>query len=122
MRKNKDYIHVQHPQRIPVPGNKLIEEFIGRANTDTSDVSVAHMIAPPQWTEEPQTPEFDEITIMLRGRMHIEIAGETVVLGAGEVFLSKKGKTIRYSNPFDEENEYWAICNPAFSVELAGRN
>lgn len=122
MRKNKDYLHVRHPRIIPVPGNKLIEEFIGRANSDTREFSVAHMIAPPQWSEESQTPDFDEITIMLKGRMHIEIAGESVVLGAGEVFMSKKGEMIRYSNPFDEENEYWAICIPAFSVELAGRN
>ena len=104
-----------------MPGNKLIEEFIGLANNGNQQVSVAHMVAPPHWTEEPQKPEFDEITIMLRGQMHIEIAGESVVLGAGQVFMSKKGEEIRYSNPFNEENEYWAICISAFSVERAGR-
>jgi ethanolamine utilization protein EutQ (cupin superfamily) len=119
---NSDSIkHIKTPTKIPVPGGKLIEEFIGRVNSGEADVSVAHMIAPPQWGEEPQTPAFDEITIMLRGRMQIETPNETIVLSAGEVFMSRKGVKVCYSNPFDEENEYWAVCFPAFSVELAGR-
>jgi mannose-6-phosphate isomerase-like protein (cupin superfamily) len=112
---------IKNPTTIPVPGGKLIEEFIGRINSGDSNVSVAHMIAPANWSEEPQTPEFDEITIMMRGRMQVETPGKTIVLSAGEVFFVQKGIKICYSNPFDEENEYWAICIPAFSVELAGR-
>lgn len=119
---NKESIkHVVHPTQIPVPGGKLIEEFIGRVNTGDQDVSVAHMIAPPHWGEEPQTPEFDEITIMLRGKMQIQTSDGTKIVSAGEVFMARKGITVCYGNPFDEENEYWAICFPAFSVELAGR-
>ena len=113
--------HIKKPTKIPVPGGKLIEEFIGRVNSGDRNVSVAHMIAPANWGEEPQTPDFDEITIMLRGKMQIETPDETIVLSAGEVFFVQKGVKICYSNPFDEENEYWAICFPAFSVELAGR-
>lgn len=113
--------HIKNPTKIPVPGGKLIEEFIGRVNSGDSTVSVAHMIAPPNWGEEPQTPEFDEITIMLRGKMQIETSDETIVLSSGEVFFVQKGVKVCYSNPFDEENEYWAICFPAFSIELAGR-
>lgn len=113
--------HIKNPTKIPVPGGKLIEEFIGRVNSGDSKVSVAHMIAPAHWGEEPQTPDFDEITIMLRGKMQIETANETIVLSAGEVFFVQKGVKVCYSNPFDDENEYWAICFPAFSVELAGR-
>lgn len=121
-RSNTESIkHVKNPTKIPVPGGKLIEEFIGRINSGDSAVSVAHMIAPPNWGEEPQTPEFDEITIMLRGKMQVETPDETIVLSAGEVFMVQKGVKVCYSNPFDEENEYWAICFPAFSVELAGR-
>ena len=113
--------HVKNPTKIPVPGGKLIEEFIGRVNSGDSNVSVAHMVAPANWGEEPQTPEFDEITILVKGKMQIETPVETIVLSVGEVFMVEKGVTVRYSNPFDEENEYWAICFPAFSVELAGR-
>ena len=121
-RSNTESIkHVKNPTKIPVPGGKLIEEFIGRINSGDTSVSVAHMIAPPNWGEEPQTPEFDEITIMLRGKMQVETPDETIVLSAGEVFKVQKGVKVCYSNPFDEENEYWAICFPAFSVELAGR-
>lgn len=121
-RSNTESIkHVKNPTKIPVPGGKLIEEFIGRINSGDSTVSIAHMIAPPNWGEEPQTPEFDEITIMLRGKMQVETPDETIVLSAGEVFKVQKGVKVCYSNPFDEENEYWAICFPAFSVELAGR-
>lgn len=112
---------IKNPTTIPVPGGKLIEEFIGRINSGDNNVSVAHMIAPANWSEEPQTPEFDEITIMIRGRMQVQTPGKTIVLSAGEVFFVQKGIKICYSNPFDEENEYWAICFPAFSVELAGR-
>lgn len=113
--------HIKNPTKIPVPGGKLIEEFIGRVTSGDRNVSVAHMIAPANWGEEPQTPEFDEITIMLKGKMQIETPDTTVILSAGEVFLVQKGVKVCYSNPFDEENEYWAICFPAFSVELAGR-
>lgn len=91
------------------------------ATNGESTVSVAHMIAPAHWSEPFQIPLFDEITIMLRGEMLIEMESESIVLGAGEVFLSKKGIKLRYSNPFDVENEYWAICIPAFTVESAGR-
>ena len=115
------YKKISTPKRIPVPGNKLIEEFIGRANSGDEKVSVAHMIAPPQWGEPAQTPEFDEITIMIRGKMNINVGDEDVVLNAGEVILTEAGTTITYSNPFDEESEYWAICLPAFSPESANR-
>ncbi|HAC14583.1 MAG TPA: cupin [Bacteroidetes bacterium] len=118
---NSSYLHIDSASKIDVPGGKIIEEFIGRINTGDSSVSVAHMIAPPFWSEEPQTPEFDEITIMISGKMHIKMESESVTLNAGEVFFTKKGIKVQYSNPFDGKSEYWAICIPAFSVDLAGR-
>ena len=39
------------PTRIPVPGGKLIEEHVGRVNTGTEALSVAHMVAPPGWVQ-----------------------------------------------------------------------
>ena len=121
LNKNSTYLHIESPSKIDVPGGKIIEEFIGRINTGDSKVSVAHMIAPPMWSEEPQTPEFDEITIMITGKMHIKMDAGSVTLNAGEVFLSKKGVKVQYSNPFEDKNEYWAVCIPAFSVDMAGR-
>lgn len=116
-----NYIHSGKPVKIDVPGNKLIEEFIGKVANGEANVSVAHMIAPPQWSEPFQKPQFDEITIMIRGKMQIVTADETVVLQAGEVFYVKKDQKLQYSNPFDDESEYWAICIPAYSDETAGR-
>lgn len=116
------YFKQAKPTTIPVPGNKLIEEYFGNVSTQTDDFSVAHMVAPAGWSEPAQTPDFDEITIMIRGRMQIELDGdEHIVLNAGETFVSKKGTKVRYSNPFDEDGEYWAICIPAFNVERASR-
>lgn len=112
----------RNPVRIPVPGNKLIEEYLGLASTGHEAVSVAHMIAPPGWSEPPQTPRFAEITIMVRGSMQITLDGDVHLLHAGEVIHCKPGVTVQYSNPFDEENEYWAVCLPAFSPDAAGRD
>lgn len=118
-------VHGREPVRIPVPGGKVIEELIGRASTGDTRLSVAHMVAPPGWGEPPQTPEFDELTIQLRGRSRLELgsAGEVrvVELAAGETLWVPGGTRVRYSNPFDEEGEYWAVCWPAFSVDSAHR-
>lgn len=113
--------HVKEPTRIPVPGDKLIEEFVGRVNTGTEGVSIAHMKAPPGWGEPKQTPSFGEATIMLSGRMLVELDGERVELGAGEVIWVEPGQTVRYSNPYEEPNEYWAVCVPAFHPDEANR-
>ena len=115
------YTVVEQPVRIPVPGNKLIEEIFGHVSTQTGDLSVAHMVAPPGWSEPGQTPAFDEITIMVRGRMRIEIADEVVELSAGQSIRISKGVRVRYANPYQEENEYYAICLPAFSPDTVNR-
>ncbi len=114
--------HITAPTRIPVPGGKLIEEHIGRVNTQTESLSVAHMIAPPGWDEPVQTPTFDEATIVLRGTMRVEHDGAQMDVGPGETVLCEAGERVRYSNPSaTDECEYWAVCTPAFSPEAAGR-
>ena len=115
------YFHQSKPIKIPVPGNKLIEEHFGLASTQHKEFSLAHMIAPPQWGEPPQKPEFDELTIMIKGSMKIVLDKETVTIKAGETFWVKAGHKVQYSNPFDEESEYWAVCFPAFEVGKAHR-
>jgi mannose-6-phosphate isomerase-like protein (cupin superfamily) len=116
------YVVVGDPTRIRVPGGKLIEEYFGRVRTGTSALSLAHMVAPPGWGEPAQTPRFAELTVMVRGTMRIEIGpGEVVELRAGQAIWIEPDVTVRYSNPYETENEYYAICLPAFSPELAQR-
>ncbi len=112
---------ITSPTRIQVPGNKLLEEYIGRVNTETSALSVAHMVSPSGWTEPPQTTEFDEVTIVLRGKLRVEHEGGTTDIGANETLLAPAGDRVQYSNPFEEENECWAICVPAFSSDTVHR-
>ncbi len=116
------YRVVTSPTRIPVPGGKLIEEYFGRVNTGTDAFSLAHMIAPPGWGEPAQTPRFGELTIMVRGRMRIEVGGDVVELAAAHAIWIEPGVRVRYANPFDAECEYFAVCMPAFSPTLAMRD
>jgi mannose-6-phosphate isomerase-like protein (cupin superfamily) len=116
------YRLVAEPTRIPVPGGKLIEEFFGAVNTGTSAFSLAHMIAPAGWSEPAQCPDFGELTIMIRGAMKIEIDDHELVVRAGQAFWVEGGVRVRYSNPFDEESEYYAVCMPAFTPENANRD
>jgi mannose-6-phosphate isomerase-like protein (cupin superfamily) len=118
---HKKYFLQTAPFRVPTTDGKLIEEHFGLASTRTQAFSVAHMVAPPHWGEPHQNPEFDEVTIVLRGQKQIEIDGETVVLSAGQTLLIKAGARIRYSNPFDEECEYWSVCVPAFDINTVNR-
>lgn len=117
----KRYFKQTKPFRVPTTDNKLIEEHFGLASTQTDSFSVAHMVAPPQWGEPHQTPAFDEITIVVRGKKLIEIDGENVEVNAGETILIKAGARVRYSNPFDTETEYWSICIPAFNMNTVNR-
>jgi mannose-6-phosphate isomerase-like protein (cupin superfamily) len=116
------YTLVDKPARIPVPGDKLIEEIFGRVRTGSDDFSLAHMIAPPGWTEPAQTPEFAEVTVMVRGRLRVEVGGETVELAAGQSIRVEPGVRVRYANPYEDECEYYALCVPAFTLERAHRD
>src|SRR6266567_2761729 len=64
---------VSQPTRIRAAGTKpkLIDEYIGRVNTKTGNVSVAHMRSPQGWEEPGQTPEFEELTIVLKGTVQV---------------------------------------------------
>lgn len=112
---------INRPVPIPVPGGKVIEEHVGHASTGTSSLSVARMVAPPGWDEPFQTPEFDEVTIVLRGTMRVEHDGGHTDVGPGETILVGAGERVRYSNPHDAECAYWAVCAPAFSPATAHR-
>lgn len=110
------------PFRVPTTDGKLIEEHAGLASTGNSEFSIAHMIAPAGWSEPFQEPLFDEYTLVSRGKKLFEIDGEQVEVNAGESILIKRGSRVRYSNPFNEECEYWSVCLPAFTVAAAVRD
>lgn len=108
------------PTKIPVPGNKLIEEYVGRVNSGDSQLSVAHMHSPPGWSEPGQTPEFEEVTLVLQGYMRVEHAAGVTEVRPGQAIVTGEGEWVRYSTP--EGAEYVAICLPAFSPETVHRD
>lgn len=108
------------PFVVPTDDGKIIEEHFGLASID-SPFSLARMVAPPGWSEPFQTPEFDEITLVIRGKKQIAFEEEVIVLNAGESIRISKGVRLQYSNPFDEPCEYISVCSPAFSIHLVNR-
>ena len=109
------------PTRIPVPGGKVIDEYVGRVTSQESAVSVAHMQAPPGWEEPAQTPDFDEVTLVLRGSVVVEHDGGRLEVPAGQAVVTRKGERVRYLVG-DQGAEYVAVCLPAFAPELAHRD
>ena len=112
---------VAAPARIPVPGGKVIDEYVGRVTTGTESVSVAHMTAPPGWEEPAQAPDFDEYTLVLAGSVVVEHDGGRLEVGAGQAVITRAGERVRYSVG-GQGAEYVAICLPAFGPDLAHRD
>jgi mannose-6-phosphate isomerase-like protein (cupin superfamily) len=115
---------VAQPTRIRAAGNKpkIIEEYIGRVNSMTSSVSVAHMRSPGGWLEPGQKPDFDEFTVVVSGVLRVEHDGGFMDVKAGQAVIAHKGEWVRYSTPTAEGAEYYAICAPAFSPEFVHRD
>ena len=114
--------HIQNsPFIVPTNDGKIIKEHFGLATDGNKDISIAHMVAPPGWSEPFQTPEFDEFTFIIKGKKQFVIADEIIVLEAGQSIKINKNTKIQYSNPFTEPCEYLAICTPAFSIESVNR-
>lgn len=117
----KKYFIQKSPFVVPTTDGKLIEEYHGLATTNNPAISIAHMIAPPKWSESFQTPEFEEYTYIIKGKKQFIIEDETVILEAGQSIKIEKNTRVQYSNPFDEPCEYIAICIPAFNMDLVRR-
>ena len=110
---------VESPVRVPVPGGKLIDEYVGRASTGSQGLSVAHMRSPAGWEEPAQRPEFDEVTLVLAGAVHVEHDGGVLEVPAGAAVLTRAGERVRYTTP--DGAEYVAVCLPAFAPETVHR-
>jgi len=117
----KKYIIQKEPFVVPTTDGKLIEEHHGLATTNNSAISIAHMVAPPGWSEPFQTPEFDEYTYIIKGKKQFNIENETIVLEAGQSIKIERNTRVQYSNPFDEACDYIAICTPAFDFNKVHR-
>jgi mannose-6-phosphate isomerase-like protein (cupin superfamily) len=115
---------IDSPTRIHAHGEppKVIEEYVGRVNSQTAAVSVARMVSPSGWSEPGQTPEFAEYTLVLRGSLRVETRGETFDVAAGQAIITEPGEWIRYSSPGVEGAEYVAVCLPAFSPGTVHRD
>ncbi|TCI91084.1 cupin domain-containing protein [Tenacibaculum sp. M341] len=117
----KKYLIQKNPFVVPTTDGKLIEEHFGNATDKNSNISIAHMVAPSGWSEPFQTPEFEEYTYIIKGKKQFIVDGETIILEAGQSIKIEKGVRVQYSNPFENECEYIAICLPAFSIDLVKR-
>ncbi|MBN4081244.1 cupin domain-containing protein [Caldithrix abyssi] len=115
---------ISSPSIMAAAGNKpkRIEEYVGRANSEHSSVSVARMVSPSGWVEHGQRPEFEEITVVIAGSLRVEFAGGEYEVNAGQAVVTKPGEWVRYSTPGPEGAEYVAVCIPAFSPATVHRD
>lgn len=113
---------IEKPTRIEAAGTKpkIIEEFIGRVNSETESVSVAHMRSPAGWLEPGQIPEFDEYSIVLHGVLRVTHRGGSMDVHQGQAVVAHHGEWVQYSTP--EGAEYIAVCLPAFSPATVHRD
>src|SRR5712671_3960959 len=113
---------IEKSTRITAAGNKpkLIDEIIGRVNSKTDAVSIAHMRSPAGWVEPGQTPEFDEYTYVLKGTLHVKYKAGELDIRAGQAIITYAGEWVQYSTP--EGAEYIAVCLPAFSPATVHRD
>jgi mannose-6-phosphate isomerase-like protein (cupin superfamily) len=116
--------HIQKPTVIRAAGSppKQIEEFIGRVNSQTSEISIARMTSPAGWTEPGQTPKFSEYTVVLRGALKVKLKDKELDVSAGQAVIIEAGEWVQYSTPSAGGAEYIAICLPAFSPDSVHRD
>ena len=115
---------IERPSVIAAAGNKpkVIEEYAGRVNSNHATVSVARMISPEGWQEPGQRPDFEEVTVVLKGMLRVEHEGGTLDVRAGQAVVAAPGEWVRYSSPEPGGAEYVAVCLPAFSPATVHRD
>jgi mannose-6-phosphate isomerase-like protein (cupin superfamily) len=114
---------ISKPTRIEAAGNKpkLIDEYIGRVNSQQGQISIAHMRSPGGWVEPGQKPDFEEYTIVLKGMLRVKHQDGILDVRAGQAVVAHAGEWVQYSTPEPDGAEYIAVCLPAFSPETVGR-
>lgn len=115
---------IEKPQIIEAAGNKIkvIEEFFGRTNSNTDEVSIARMKSPEGWIEPGQYPEFNEYTVVLKGVLRVKTKEKVFEVKAGQGILIPKNEWVQYSTPHQGGAEYIAVCLPAFSPDTVNRD
>jgi mannose-6-phosphate isomerase-like protein (cupin superfamily) len=115
---------VEEPKVLIAAGNKpkRIEEFAGRVSSGHTNVSIARMVSPGGWEEPAQQPEFEEISVVLRGMLRVESDDGVLDVHAGQAVIVGAGERVRYSTPDDQGAEYIAVCLPAFSPQTVHRS
>jgi mannose-6-phosphate isomerase-like protein (cupin superfamily) len=115
---------IPQPTVIDAAGNKpkRIEEFAGRVNSGHATVSVARMVSPEGWLEPGQRPEFEELTVVLKGMIRVEHEAGVLDVRAGQAVVTSPGEWVRYSTPEPGGAEYIAVCLPAFSPDTVHRD
>lgn len=115
---------LEAPTRITAVGNKpkIIEEYVGRVNSQTAALSIARMRSPAGWEEPGQAPDFDEYTLVLTGMLRVEHRDGALDVRAGQAVITPAGTWVRYSSPEPEGAEYVAVCLPAFSPDTVHRD
>jgi ethanolamine utilization protein EutQ len=115
---------IETPTVIAAVGNKpkRIEEFVGRVNSHTDQISIAHMQSPSGWEEPGQTPEFDEFTLVLAGMLRVETKAGVLEVRPGQAVHVSAGEWVRYSTPEPAGADYVSVCIPAFSPETVHRD
>ncbi|HEX3275562.1 MAG TPA: hypothetical protein VHR43_11950 [Gemmatimonadales bacterium] len=115
---------IARPTIIQAAGNlpKRIEEYAGRVNSGHERVSIARMVSPEGWVEPGQRPEFEEITVVLRGMLRVEHEGGALEVRAGQAVVAGPGEWVRYASPEPGGAEYIAVCLPAFGPAAVHRD
>jgi mannose-6-phosphate isomerase-like protein (cupin superfamily) len=115
---------ISSPSIVKAAGNKekIIREFFGNVNSNTSEVSIAHMTSPEGWEEPGQQPQFNEYTLVLKGKLKITTKTEEFILSEGQAIMTGKDEWVRYSTPFEGGADYIAVCLPAFSIDSVKRD
>jgi quercetin dioxygenase-like cupin family protein len=72
--------------------------------------------------EPGQRPDFEEITIVLRGMVRVEHEQGVIDVPAGQAVVTYPGEWVRYSSPGPDGAEYVAVCLPAFSMDTVHRD
>lgn len=115
---------IERPVVVEAAGNKpkQIEEFVWRVNTGDDAISIARMVSPGGWVEPAQTPDFREMTVVLKGTLQVETHEGMFEVQAGQGIILEPGEWVRYSTPGAEGAEYIAVCTPAFSPDTVHRD